>query len=187
MGPVFRPAVVVFTFLTVVTGVLYPACVTGAARVLFPGQAQGSLITVDGRVVGSELVGQPFSGEAFLWGRPSATAPIPYNAAASTGSNLGPLNPALADAVRARIAVLRDAGVQGPIPVDLVTASGSGLDPDVSVAAALAQVDRVARARQRDPAAVRALVERFVVRPPLHPPTVNVLALNRALGEDSPR
>jgi K+-transporting ATPase ATPase C chain len=155
-----RPALVLLLVFTVLTGLVYPLVVTGLARVAFPGQSEGSLIVRGGRVVGSRLIGQPFDAPRYFWGRLSATAPAPYDASASTGSNLGPLNPALLDAARARIAALRaaDPAQRTPIPVDLVTASGSGLDPEISPAAAEYQVPRVARARGMSPEAVRALV-----------------------------
>jgi K+-transporting ATPase ATPase C chain len=181
-----RPAIVLLVVLSILTGLAYPALVTAIAQVAFPFQANGSLITRDGKVVGSALIGQPFDDPKYFWGRPSATAPFPYNAAASCGSNLGPTNPALLDAVKGRVEALRaaDPGNSVPVPVDLVTASGSGLDPHISPAAALYQVPRVAKARKMDPASVQALVERdtegrtFGV---LGEPRVNVLALNLAL------
>jgi K+-transporting ATPase ATPase C chain len=181
-----RPAIVIIAALTALTGVVYPLAVTGIARVAFPSQAHGSLIVRDGRVLGSRLIGQAFDDPKFFWGRPSATGPVPYNASASSGSNLGPLNPALAAAVKARIAALRaaDSTATGPVPVDLVTASGSGLDPHISPAAAEFQVARVARARGLTPGAVRELVARhregrtFGL---LGEPRVNVLELNLAL------
>jgi K+-transporting ATPase ATPase C chain len=181
----------VFAVLTLITGVGYPLLVTGIGRVGFPRQAEGSLIERQGRVVGSELVGQPFSSPGYFWSRPSATAPFPYNAGLSSGSNLGPLNPALAESVRARVAALRaaDPGLVGPVPVDLVTSSASGLDPDISPAAALVQVPRVARARGLPEAAVRALVGRHVTRRALGvlgEPVVNVLDLNLALDAATP-
>ena len=140
-----RPALVLFLLLTVLTGLLYPLLVTGLAQLLFPHQAAGSVLTRDGHMVGSRLIGQSFSDPRYFWSRPSATTPQPYNGTASTGSNLGPLNPALLDAVRTRIAALHaaDPDNHSPVPVDLVTASGSGLDPEVSVAAATYQAARV--------------------------------------------
>jgi K+-transporting ATPase ATPase C chain len=164
--------------------------VTGAARALFPGQAAGSLVLKAGKPVGSALIGQNFSDPKHFWGRPSATAPMPYNAGASTGSNLGPLNPALVDAVKGRIEALRaaDPGNTAPVPVDLVTASGSGLDPHISPAGARYQVARVARARGLPQEQVAALVEQHVEAPWLGligEPVVNVLRLNLAL--DAPR
>lgn len=185
-----RPALVVFIALSVVTGIVYPLATTGVAQLLFPDQAAGSLIRSeggrDGRVIGSTLIGQSFARPGHFRGRPSATPGKPYDAANSGGSNLGPLNPALVDAVQARIAALRaaDPGNLAPVPVDLVTASASGLDPEISLAAAAYQVDRVARARGLAPAAVRAQVERLAQRPLLGflgEPRVNVLALNLAL------
>jgi K+-transporting ATPase ATPase C chain len=171
--------------LTLLTGVLYPLVVTGIARVAFPRQAGGSLIVRDGRVVGSTLIGQPFYSPGYFWSRPSATAP-PYNAGASSGSNLGPLHATLADTVRARVAALRaaDPTLTGPVPIDLVTMSASGLDPHISVAAARAQAPRVARARGMDPAAVEALIDRHTTGRTLGllgEAVVNVLELNLAL------
>lgn len=181
-----RPALALFVLLSVVTGLVYPFAVTGVAQLLFPWQAHGSLVMRDGQPVGSALIGQQFTDPGHFWGRPSATAPQPYNAAASTGSNLGPLNPALVEAVQARIAALRaaDPGNVAPVPVDLVTASGSGLDPDISLAAARYQAPRVARVRGLPPAQIAALIERHARRPwlgVLGEPRVNVLALNLAL------
>ena len=183
-----RPAVVLLALFTLVTGLFYPLAVTGLAQAIFPAQANGSLIERDGRVVGSALIGQPFDDPKYFWGRPSATSPFPYNAAASSGSNLGPNNPALTDAVQARIAALRaaDPGNTEPVPADLATASGSGLDPHISVAAALYQASRVACARGLDAAVVGQLVERYTEGPQLGPlrvgePRVNVLKLNLAL------
>jgi len=181
-----RPAILLTLALTVLTGLVYPLVVTGVAQLVFPRQANGSLIVQDGTVVGSALIGQPFDGPKYFWGRPSATSPYPYNAASSSGSNLGPTNPALADAVKARIEALRaaDPGNTAPVPVDLVTASGSGLDPHMSPAAALYQVGRIARARKLSEETVRALVEQYTEGRQLGflgEPRVNVLALNRAL------
>src|SRR5574341_374728 len=156
-----RPAIVVLVLLSAMTGLAYPALVTAIAQVVFPHQANGSLIVKDGKAVGSALIGQPFDDPKYFWGRPSDTSPFPYNAGASTGSNLGPTNPNLQNAVQPRIDTLRaaDAENTAPIPVDLVTASASGLDPHISPAAALYQVRRVARVRGLDEAAVRQLVE----------------------------
>lgn len=181
-----KPALVLFVLLTLLTGVIYPLLVTGIAQVLFPGRANGSLIERDGKVRGSELIGQPFSDPKYFWGRPSATSPIPYNAGASSGSNLGPTNPALEEAVKARIAALKaaDAGNPAPIPVDLVTASASGLDPHISPAAAEYQVGRVARVRGLDASAARALIAQYTEGRDfrmLGEPRVNVLRLNLAL------
>jgi potassium-transporting ATPase KdpC subunit len=181
-----RPALTLLIMFSVLTGLVYPAVVTGIAQLVFPRQANGSLIVKDGKVVGSSLIGQPFDDAKYFWGRPSATSPFPYNAASSSGSNQGPTNPALHDAVKARVEALRaaDSDNKAPIPVDLVTASGSGLDPHISPAAALYQVGRVARARKLDEAAVRRLVEQHTEGRQwgfLGEPRVNVLALNLAL------
>ncbi len=188
-----RAALVSLGLLTVITGVAYPLLVTGIAQAAFPRQANGSLVVKDGKTVGSSLVGQSFDDPKYFWGRLSATTDangkaLPYNAGASVGSNLGPTNPALVDEVKARIDALRsaDPDTAAPVPVDLVTSSGSGLDPDVSPAAALYQVHRVARARGLDEARVRALVEQHVEGRQLGilgEPRVNVLALNLALDE----
>jgi K+-transporting ATPase ATPase C chain len=182
----FRPAFLLLLLLSAVTGVAYPLTVTGLARALFPAQAAGSLVMRDGSPAGSWLIGQPFDDPRYFWGRPSATAPFPYNAGASSGSNLGPLNPALETAIAARVAALRQAGGGDPrpIPVDLVTASGSGLDPHVSPAAAAWQVGRVARARGLSTGAVEAVVQRYTEGRQLGflgEPRVNVLAVNLAL------
>jgi K+-transporting ATPase ATPase C chain len=187
MFALLRQAVLIFVALTLITGVAYPLLVTGIAQIVFPHQANGSLIVQHDKVVGSELIGQQFDDPKYFWGRPSATSPA-YNGAASTGSNFGPTNPAQLDAVRDRVESLRKShpDQQGPIPVDLVTASGSGLDPHVSPAAAEYQVGRVARARLIDVAAVRNLVventegRTFGI---LGEPRVNVLQLNLALDE----
>ncbi len=181
-----RAALVSLALLTVVTGLLYPVLVTAIAQVAFPHRANGSLIVKDGKAVGSELIGQPFDDPKYFWGRPSATSPFAYNAAASSGSNLGPTNPALTEAVQGRVDALRaaDHGNTAAVPVDLVTTSASGLDPHISPAAALYQVPRVARARQMDAAAVRRLVAEHTEGRQLGllgEPRVNVLALNLAL------
>ena len=181
-----KPALLMLLVLTLLTGVAYPLLVTSVAQAVFPHQANGSLIERDGKVVGSELVGQPFSDPKYFWTRPSATGPMPYNAGASSGSNQGPLNPALADAVKARIEALKaaDPGNTGRIPVDLVTASGSGLDPHISPAAAAYQIDRVARARGLRADTVRALVAKHTESRQLGvlgEPRVNALTLNLAL------
>jgi len=182
----WKPALVLFVLLTLLTGVVYPLLVTVVAQTAFRDQANGSLVLRDGAVVGSSLIGQPFDDPKYFWSRPSATAPFAYNPEASSGSNLGPLNPALVDGVKARVDALRaaDPSNHAPIPADLVTASGSGLDPHVSPAAARWQVGRVARARGLDPAAVDALVARNTEGRQwgfLGEERVNVLALNLAL------
>ena len=181
-----RPAVVLFLLLTALTGFIYPLAVTGLAQLLFPQQAAGSLVMRNGHAVGSRLIGQSFSDPRYFWGRPSATTPQPYNGTASTGSNLGPLNPALVDAVKPRIAALRaaDPGNDAPVPVDLVTASGSGLDPEISLAAANYQAGRVARVRGLAPERVQALIAQHTegrLLGVLGEPRVNVLELNLAL------
>ncbi|MDD5037316.1 MAG: potassium-transporting ATPase subunit KdpC [Methylococcaceae bacterium] len=182
-----KPAILLFAILTLLTGAIYPALVTVLAQVIFPSQANGSLIKgPQGKAVGSALIGQPFSDPGHFWGRPSATSPYPYNAGASSGSNQAPTNPALADAVKARIQALKDADPDNPlpIPVDLVTASGSGLDPHISPAAADYQVNRVAKARKIDPGKLREWVHIHTEARQwgsLGEPRVNVLTLNRAL------
>ena len=191
MNSVFRPAFVLFALLTLVTGVAYPLVVTGVAKAAFADQAAGSLVTRDGKVVGSALIGQTFTDPKNFWGRPSATSPMSTNAGSSSGSNQGPTNPALADAVKGRITALRAAnpGDTMPVPVDLVTASASGLDPEISVAAAEYQVTRVAAARKLPVAKVAALVETLSqgrVLGFLGEPRVNVLALNLALDKLQP-
>ena len=183
-----RPAIIAMVLFTLLTGGAYPLLVTGIAQLFFPRQSNGSLIDQNDRVIGSELVGQFFNDPHYFWGRPSATAPYPYNAAASTGSNLGPTNPALTEEVKIRIAALKaaDPTNNSPIPVDLVTSSGSGLDPNISVAAALYQIPRVSKARGLSKEVVQALVDRhteerqFII---LGEPRVNVLELNLALDE----
>jgi potassium-transporting ATPase KdpC subunit len=186
MKTLLRPCLVLLALFTALTGLAYPALVTALAQAAFPGQANGSQVKVGGTSVGSALIGQPFDDPRYFWGRPSATAPTAYNGAASTGSNLGPTNPALRDAVAARIAELRKANPEAPaaIPVELVTASASGLDPHLSPAGALYQVPRVARARGLPEAEVRALALAHVeprTLGVLGEPRVNVLQLNLAL------
>ncbi|RQT11047.1 potassium-transporting ATPase subunit KdpC [Burkholderia contaminans] len=186
MKTLIRPLVVLFVVLAAVTGLAYPAVMTVFGQAVFPSQANGSLIEKDGKAVGSSLIGQPFDAPKYFWGRLSATTPMPYNATGSGGSNLGPLNPSLADQVKGRIAALRDAGtdMSKPVPVDLVTASASGLDPEITPAAAAYQVERVAKARNLAPDAVAQLVaantkgRQFGV---FGEPRVNVLQLNLAL------
>lgn len=186
---ILRPALAVFVLLSALTGIVYPLAVTGVARAFFPDQAAGSLVMKEGRAAGSALIGQRFDDPKHFRGRPSVTAPTPYNAAASSGSNQGPLNPALVDAVKARIEALRaaDPGNVASVPADLVTASASGLDPHISPAAALYQVPRIARLRGLPPAQVEQLVARHIEPPLLFgligEPRVNVLALNLALDE----
>ena len=181
-----RPALMLLLIFTVLTGLVYPLVVTGIAQLVFPSQANGSLISGNGQTVGSSLIGQQFDDPKYFWGRISATGPYPYNAAASSGSNLGPTNPALLDEVKARIAALKAADPTNtqPIPVDLVTSSGSGLDPNISIAAALYQLPRVARARGLSEAAVRTLVDKYTQGRQLGflgEARVNVLELNLAL------
>jgi K+-transporting ATPase ATPase C chain len=181
-----RAAIVVLVSLALITGVIYPLAITGIAQAAFPRKANGSLVTVGGQAAGSELIGQPFDDPEYFWGRPSATEPFPYNAAASGGSNLGPTNPALIALVLARVRALRDADPRNtqPIPVDLVTASASGLDPNISVAAALYQVPRIARVRGLSETQVTTLVQQHTqsrLWGLLGEPRVNVLTLNLAL------
>ncbi|OAD14191.1 potassium-transporting ATPase subunit KdpC [Achromobacter insolitus] len=190
-GGILRPALVVFAALSLVTGLAYPFLTTGIAAAVFPHEAAGSLIKQDNRIVGSELIGQAFSSPGYFWGRPSATAPMPYNGTGSSGSNLGPRNPALADAIQSRIAALKAADPDNPVPVpvDLVTASGSGLDPHISPAAAAYQAARVARARNLSRTDVDALIQAHTERPwlgVLGDPAVNVLTLNLALDQLRP-
>jgi K+-transporting ATPase ATPase C chain len=186
MNATLRPLFVLFVLLSLITGIAYPLLVTGVAKVTFPGQAAGSLVERGGKVVGSTLIGQSFSDPKYFWSRPSATSPMPNNAAGSGGSNLGPSNPALVDAVKGRVAALRaaDPGNLAPVPVDLVTASASGIDPEISIAAAQYQAARVARVRGLSAERVRALViERSLGQAFgfLGEPRVNVLELNLAL------
>jgi potassium-transporting ATPase KdpC subunit len=181
-----RPALIVFALLTVLTGIAYPLVVTGIGQAAFHSRANGSIIEAGGRAVGSQLLGQPFSGPQYFWSRPSATGPAPYNGAVSSGSNQGPINPALESAVKDRIAALRaaDPGNAAPVPVDLVTASGSGLDPHISPAAAEYQVKRVARERKMSEDEVRKRVDEHTEGRTFGlfgEPRVNVLELNLAL------
>lgn len=190
MKSLIRPAVSLFVLLTVVTGVVYPLAVTGVAKMAFADQAAGSLIVKDGKAIGSTLIGQNFTDPKYFWGRPSATSPMPYNAANSAGSNLGPLNPALVDAVKGRVDALKaaDPGNSTPVPVDLVTTSASGFDPHISVAAVQYQLARVARGRGIGQDALQTLIAQhtegrtFGV---LGEARVNVLALNLALDQAS--
>ncbi|MDR6857685.1 potassium-transporting ATPase subunit KdpC [Variovorax guangxiensis] len=188
MFKILRPTLVIFVLLSALTGLLYPLAVTGAGQALFPAQAEGSLVLRGGKPVGSSLIGQNFSDPAHFWGRPSATAPMPYNAGASSGSNQGPLNPALADAVKSRVEALRaaDPGNAQPVPVDLVTASASGLDPHISPAAARYQAARVARLHKLPLDRVEQLIDDHTEGRWLGligEPRVNVLALNLALDD----
>jgi K+-transporting ATPase ATPase C chain len=187
-----RPAIVLLVLFTLITGVIYPLVVTGIAQAFFPSQANGSLIVINGKAVGSKLIGQNFDDPKYFWGRLSDTGDFPYNAfnadtlTGSSGSNYGPLNPALLKAVQARIDALKKADPSNttPIPVDLVTASGSGLDPNISVAAALYQIPRVAKSRGMSEQAVRSLVDQYTTGRQLGilgEPTVNFLSLNLAL------
>jgi potassium-transporting ATPase KdpC subunit len=181
-----RQSLVLLVALSILVGIVYPLLITGIGRAFFHSKAEGSLIVQDGRVTGSELIGQPFTAPGYFWSRPSATAPYPYDGAASGGSNLGPTNPALLQAITDRIAALRaaDPGNDAPVPIDLVTASASGLDPDISPAAAEYQVARVARARGISVDTVRGLVAKYTKGRQfgfLGEPRVNVLELNLAL------
>lgn len=186
MSSIIRPALVLFGALSLLTGLLYPLAVTGVGQAVFPHEASGSLVTQGGRAVGSSLIGQAFSDPKHFWSRPSATTPMAYNAANSGGSNLGPTNPALADAVRARVAALRaaDPGNTAPVPVDLVTTSASGLDPHISLAAAQYQAGRVARATGLSAETIRQLIAAHTEHQLLGffgEERVNVLQLNLAL------
>jgi len=184
-----RPAIVLFVAMSAITGLLYPLAVTGVGQALFPSQAAGSLIEQGGKVLGSSLIGQSFGSPRYFWGRPSATAPMANNAGGSSGSNQGPLNPALTDAVKARVAVLRaaDPGNTAPVPADLVSASASGLDPHISLAAAHYQAGRVARERGLSLAEVQRLIEANTEGRDLSllgEPRVHVLKLNLALDHN---
>jgi K+-transporting ATPase ATPase C chain len=186
MKTLIRPAVSLFLLMTLVTGVVYPLAVTGVAKAVFPEQAAGSLIVENGKTVGSSLIGQNFTDPTFFWGRPSATSPMAYNGQGSGGSNLGPLNPALVDAVKGRVEALRaaDPGNKAAVPVDLVTASASGLDPEISVAAAEYQVPRIARLRHLAPEVVQGIVARHIhgrLLGVFGEPRVNVLDMNLEL------
>ena len=187
----FKTSLISLLLLTALTGVAYPLVVTGIAQVAFPRQANGSLVVSDGRIVGSGLIGQQFSDPKHFWGRASATSPYPYNATASSGSNQGPTNPALSDAVAARVKALKEAdpGNPKPVPVDLVTASGSGLDPHISPASAEAQAERVAKVRGASLDHIRALIASHTEGRQLGflgEPHVNVLQLNLALDQARP-
>lgn len=187
-----RPALVLFGALTLACGVLYPLAVTGVGAAVFPAQAAGSMLEVNGKPAGSTLIGQQFTSPQYFWGRPSATGPMPYNANGSSGSNQGPLNPAFTDAVKGRIDALKaaDPGNGTPVPVDLVTASGSGLDPEISLAAAHYQARRVARLRGMTLPQVEALIGQHASKQyfgVFGEPRVNVLALNLALDGKTPQ
>jgi K+-transporting ATPase ATPase C chain len=188
MKTLFRPMIVIFAVLTAVTGLAYPAVMTVFGQAVFHEEANGSMLEQDGKVVGSRLIGQQFDAPQYFWGRLSATSPMPYNAQGSSGSNLGPVNPALADEVKGRLAALKDAGsaMTVAVPVDLVTSSGSGLDPEISPAAAAFQVERVAHARKMNANDVSALVDRYTHGRQFGvfgEPRVNVLELNLALDD----
>jgi len=185
---IFRPAIVLFAGLTLIVGVIYPYSMTGLGKVLFHDQSEGSLIMQDGKAVGSSLIGQSFSSPKYFWGRPSATGPMPNNAGGSSGSNLGPTNAAQTDAVKGRIEALKaaDPGNTAKIPVALVTASASGLDPEISLAAANYQLARVARERKLQESQVKAIIDQLAQQPALGllgEARVNVLALNLALDK----
>jgi potassium-transporting ATPase KdpC subunit len=191
MKNLFRPLIVLFAAMTVITGIAYPVVVTAVAHAAFPSQADGSLIEKNGKPIGSELLGQQFDAPYYFWGRLSGTSPNPYNAQNSSAANLGPTNPALADEVKGRISALHDADPTNtaPIPVDLVTSSGSGLDPEISPAAAAYQIGRIAKARSLSPNDVDALVQRFTSGRQfgiLGEARVNVLKLNLALDDLKP-
>lgn len=186
MKSILRPALALFILLSLICGVLYPYAVAGIGRLAFPQQADGSMLSHDGKVLGSRLIGQSFSSPQYFWGRPSATSPMPNNAASSGGSNLGPLNPAQIDAVKGRIEALKaaDPDNTAAIPVDLVTTSASGLDPDISLAATYYQVPRIARERKLSPQQVRSLIDATTQSMQFGffgETRVNVLALNLAL------
>jgi potassium-transporting ATPase KdpC subunit len=188
MKTLLRPAITLFVLLSAITGLVYPLVVTGIAKTVFPQAAAGSLILKDGKPVGSALIGQNFTDPKYFWGRPSATGPQPYNGTASSGSNQGPLNPALLDAVKGRIDALKaaDPDNKRPIPADLVSTSASGLDPHISPAAANYQVERVAHTRKLDPAVIREMVSHHTEDRQFGlfgEPRVNVLALNLALDK----
>jgi K+-transporting ATPase ATPase C chain len=188
MKNLFRPLLVIFAVLTAFTGLAYPAVMTAFGQAAFHDRANGSLIEQNGKLVGSQLIGQQFDAPQYFWGRLSATSPMPYNAQGSSGSNLGPTNPALLDEVKGRLDALKAAGtdMSKPVPVDLVTSSGSGLDPEISPAAAAYQIERVAQARKLAPNDVQALVDRYTTGRQfgiLGEPRVNVLKLNLALDE----
>lgn len=190
MNTLLRPAISLLVVFTVITGIAYPLAATGLAQLIFPQQANGSLIEKNGKPVGSALIGQSFTDARYFWGRPSATAPNPNNSASSSGSNTGPTNPALIDAIKQRIDALHavDPGNKAPVPVDLITASGSGLDPEITPAAAQYQLARVAQARKLSVSQVQALVDQYTSGRTLGilgEPRVNVLKLNLAL--DAPR
>lgn len=191
MSSLIRPAIVLFLIMTAITGIAYPLVVTGIAQIVFPDQASGSLIVNNGKAVGSRLIGQNFSDPKYFWSRPSATSPQPYNGVGSSGSNLGPLNPALTDGIKKNIDALHaaDPTNKAPIPVDLVTASASGLDPEISLAAATYQAARVARLRGMSAQAVQGLIDAHAQGNwlgLLGEPRVNVLELNLALNDLAP-